>query len=268
VTASSEEVLAAVERLPDNPMIAGFHLEGPFISPVFPGAQPPQAILEVPQLPSSWDAVFEHSKLRLVTLAPEIPHALELCVRLMQRGVIVSMGHTNATFEESRRGFEFGVSHATHTFNAMRPFHHREAGAVGYVLQTDALKAELIYDRHHVCEDSVRLLLKCKGPDRIVAVSDGTMAIGLTAGTELSMWGQDSIKDKNSVRLKSGALAGSAITLLDAFQNLEADFGPEIAIALCCVNPRRALGMTEAPRVMLELNATREIVDRKVRVVA
>lgn len=264
VTASPEAVLAALDNLPDHPMVAGFHLEGPFISPNYPGAQPPSAIADVPVGPSPWDPVLDHPRLKLVTLAPEKPHALELILRLMKRGVTVSMGHTNATYDEARHGFEFGAHNATHTFNAMRPFHHREAGTVGYVLSNDAMVAELIYDRNHVSPDAAKLLFKCKPRDKVVAVSDSTMATGMPAGQELEMWGLRCVTGKKEVRLaENGALAGSAITLLDAFRNLHEDFGPETAIRACCINPRLAMGWKTPPRVFLELDKKLEIVGRK-----
>lgn len=243
VTASADRVLEAVKNLPDSPMVAGFHLEGPFISPERPGAQPISAIEIPPQKKSVWDEVLDHPLLRVVTLAPEQPHALELTTRLISRGVQVNMGHSNATFEEARRGYEFGAHGVTHLFNAMRPFHHREAGLVGYALVNDGLYTELIYDRKHVSFEAAQVLFKCKPSDRVVAISDGTRAIGLPAGTKVDLWGQQGIVGKGEIRTESGALAGSAITLLNAFANLAADFGPEIAIKCCCLNPRAILGL-------------------------
>jgi len=263
VTASAKDVKQAIDRIPDHPLILGFHLEGPFISPTYPGAQPPSAIASPPVGATDWDEVFDHPKLKLVTLAPELPNALDLISRLMKRRVRVSMGHTNATYDEARRGFEFGSDHATHTFNAMRPLHHREAGTVGYVLNNDHLFAEIIYDRLHVAPEAARLLLKCKPQDRVVAVSDSTMATGLGAGKEVTMWGLESITGVNQVRLKHGGnLAGSAITLLDAFRNLSEDFGMETAIRACCMNPRLSMGWSTSPRVYLQLDRNLEIVER------
>ncbi|MBC8065443.1 MAG: amidohydrolase family protein [Chlorobia bacterium] len=265
VTSSPSVVSKAISNLPDHPMIGGFHLEGPFLSPDYPGAQPPSEIVDPPIGDSEWDAILNDPRLRLVTLAPERPHALDLISRLMKRGVLVSMGHTNATFDEARRGFEFGASHTTHTFNAMRPLHHREAGAVGYALSTDGLSTELIYDRIHVVEEAARLLIRSKPIDKVLAVSDSTMATGLSAGKKIKMWGLDCIVGRKEVRLADGgALAGSAITLLDAFRNLHEDFGAETAIRACCVNPRLSMGWPAAPRVYLELDKRLEIVERRV----
>ena len=245
VTAPVVDVDRFRAELPDHPMIAGFYLEGPFLSPKHPGAQPKDAIVDPPDWPSDWDATLDDPRLRLVTLAPERPGADRLVRRLSARGVRASMGHTDATFEEAAMS---GVVHATHTFNAMRPFHHREAGSVGYVLTDDAVDAELIYDRVHVSRDSARLLVKAKPAERIVAVSDATKAAGLSPGTRMTMWGLDVVVDPSSVRLLDGTLAGSSITLLDAFRNLREDFGAELAIRATSVNPRRALGLTAIPR--------------------
>jgi N-acetylglucosamine-6-phosphate deacetylase len=245
-------------------MILGFHLEGPFISPKHPGAQPPSAIAAPPVGGSEWDAVLDDPRLRIVTLAPEMPHALELSARLMKRGVIVSMGHSDATYDEARRGMEFGARHVTHTFNAMRGFHHREAGGAGYALLAAGLRTELIYDRLHVSRPAAELLIRSKGPDEVIAVSDSTLATGMAPHLETEMWGHRCVTGKGEVRLAdSGALAGSAITLRHAFANLAEDFGPEAAIRACCLNPRLALGLGE-PRVWVGLDQEYSVIGRHV----
>lgn len=259
VTSSLTDCMKAVSNMPDHPMMPGFHLEGPFISPYYPGAQPREAIADPPQGPSEWDALLDHPKLRYITLAPERPHALELTTRLLERGVIVSMGHSNATYEEARRGFEFGGHHTTHTFNAMRQFHHREAGLIGYALVNDALRCELIYDRLHVGPDAVRLLQKCKPENAVIAVSDSTAATRLAPGVRFTMWGHECVVGRGDVRLADGILAGSAITLLDTFRNLVEDFGEETAIRWCSLNPRNALKMGP-PRVHVEFSKDLEII--------
>ncbi len=261
VTASAADVRRALDRLPEDPMVLGFHLEGPFISPTFPGAQPKDAIAAVPGGPSEWDSVFDDPRLRLITLAPELEGAHGLIRRLRERGVVVSMGHTNATFAEASAGHSAGVTHATHTFNAMRPLHHREAGTVGFALTQDGVSCELIYDRLHVSPEAAAVLVRCKPSDRLVAVSDSTLASGIPAGQTVQMWGLRAIVGAGQVRLPDGTLAGSAITLLDAFRNLHADFGPEVAIRACCHNPRRVLGMDPwRPRTWVELDPGLQIV--------
>ena len=261
VTASLDSVLKAFESLPDDPIVAGIHLEGPFISHAMPGAQPKNSILE-PASASDWDQVWQDPRLKIVTLAPEQPGALELTSRLLQRGVHVNMGHTNATYEEARRGSEFGARGVTHMFNAMRPFHHREAGTVGYALQDDGLFTELIYDRKHVCKEAAQLLFKCKPAGKVVAISDGTQAIGLPPGNLIDLWGVPGIVGKEEVRTISGdTLAGSAVTLHTVFCNLAEDFGLETAIRCCCFNPRQVLNLKETPKVWVEMDMHYKVIE-------
>lgn len=261
VTAGALAVTDMMSRLPQDDLILGVHLEGPFISPRFPGAQPAESIETPPAGQSEWDEIFDHEMLKIVTLAPEVPFALELTSRLSNRGVVVSMGHTNAEFDQARYGFEFGARHMTHMFNAMRPFHHREAGAVGYALSTPGLSCELIYDRQHVSKDAASLLLKCKGVDEVIAVSDSSMATGLSSGQRFEMWWRPVETFQGKVVLEgTETLAGSAITLLDAFRNLADDFGEEVAIRLSSTNPRRALGITSMPSVYCEFDRKKNLV--------
>ncbi len=260
VTASVTDVSKALAALPTHRMILGFHLEGPFISPVFPGAQPPSWIIDAPEGPSEWDAVLDDPRLKVITMAAERPGALDVIRRLTHRGVRVSMGHTNATYAEANQGFLAGADHTTHTFNAMRPLHHREAGMVGFALGTDAIFSELIYDRHHVCKESAEILLRCKPADKVVAVSDSTKAAGMAAGQTIFMWGLECVVGDHEVRLTNGTLAGSGITLYDAFRNLYEDFGPEVAIRSCCINPRTSIGISETPKMYVELDSKLDIV--------
>lgn len=261
VSASAEEVRRALASWTGHPMLPGFHLEGPFISPQFPGAQPPEAIVDPPLFGSDWDAVLEDPRLRYVTLAPERPGAEVLIQRLAPRGVIVSMGHTNATALEAKNGIAAGARHTTHTFNAMRPLHHREPGVLGVALTEDSVRCELIYDRLHVAKEAADLLLRAKGPEGAIAVSDGTAVSGLGDGHRVQMWGHD-VETRNGRVYLAGTntLAGSAITLLDAFRNLWEDFGAETAVRCCCLNPRLALPERSVPRVYVEFDRRRELV--------
>ncbi len=260
VTASKADVQRAFATLPDDPMILGVHLEGPFVSLKYPGAQPQAFIVNPPIGPSEWSSVLDDPRLKLITMAPELPGASELISSLTSRGVRVSMGHTNATYAEAEAGFKAGADHATHTFNAMRPLHHREAGMVGYVLGNDELYAEIIYDRLHVKRESAEVLMRCKPSDRVVAVSDSTMAAGMEAGQSICMWGLNCLVGDKEVRLTDGTLAGSGITLFDAFRNLFEDFGPETAVKACSLNPRLSIGHNTPPRLYVEFNQNLEIV--------
>lgn len=262
VTADAHRVARAVKSLPAHPLIWGFHLEGPFISPAKPGAQPIDAIEPIPQQGSDWDVVLNDERLKVATIAPEIANATSLISRLMQRNVLVSMGHSNATYDEARTGVEFGAGSVTHMFNAMSPIHHREVGLAGYSLLNQDLFCELIYDRHHVSKSAAEILFRMKG-ERVIAVSDSTKATGLASGASVEMWGHDCIVFKGAVRMKKDeSLCGSAITLLDAFRMLREDFGEETAIRACCMTPRLALRRTEMPRVWLEIDAEGNIQKR------
>ncbi len=262
ITAPAEAVLRAIRSLPEHAAIPGFHLEGPFISPEYPGAQPREFILDPPVGPSEWDEVFDHPKLKRITLAPERPGALALIERLADRGVQVSMGHTAATYEEAAAGFRAGVTGATHTYNAMRGLHHREPGALGAVLSHHEVVPELIYDRVHVSPPSAGILLnspigkpRTAPMRRVAAVSDCTMAAGLPPGTELDMWGIKVLTAEGEVRLKeNGALAGSAATLADCFQRLSEDFHPLLAIQACSIIPREVLDPGRPVGTWLELD--------------
>ncbi|MHB8636949.1 MAG: N-acetylglucosamine-6-phosphate deacetylase [Fimbriimonadaceae bacterium] len=263
VTAPAGDVNRVLADLPSHEMIAGVHLEGPFISPEHPGAQPKEWIVPVPGAKSEWTTALTNPRVRVVTLAPELPGARDLISRLTQRGIRVGMGHTHATYAEAEAGFRAGATHTTHTFNAMRTFHHREAGVAGFALAEPAVACELIYDRLHVCPDAARLLIKSKPQDKVIAVSDGTAASGLPKGTRLSMWRHEAIVGDGDVRLTDGALAGSAITLLDAFQNLAADFGIETAIRATSLNPRKLLGYAAPPRVHLLFDLRFGLLERR-----
>ncbi|MBI5706985.1 MAG: amidohydrolase family protein [Armatimonadetes bacterium] len=261
VSASAEEVRRALSSWTNHPMLPGFHLEGPFISPQFPGAQPPGAIIDPPIPGSGWDDVLDDFRLRYVTLAPERPGAEALIRRLASRGVVVSMGHTNATALEANRGIAEGARHTTHTYNAMRPLHHREPGVLGVALTEGAVRCELIYDRLHVSKEAADLLLRAKGSEGVIAVSDGTAVSGLGDGHKAGMWGHDVETRNGGVYLAgSSTLAGSAITLLDAFRNLWEDFGAETAVRCCCLNPRLALPERSVPRVYVEFDRRKELV--------
>lgn len=261
VTASADAVESALDDLPEHAMVPGFHLEGPFISPTFPGAQPLDAIF--PALEAGrWSRVLQDSRLKVVTMAPEAPGGFELTSMLAERGVVVSLGHTNATYDEAKRAFDLGAKHTTHTFNASRPLHHREPGVVGAALTDDRVSCEVIFDNRHVHEAVVDVLLRCKGSDNLIAVSDSTAATGQPDGTELTMWGHRCIVNEGKVVIaETGALAGSTATLLDCFKNFGRAFGAEVATKVCSINPRRALGLASPPSTWLVFDQSFDLLD-------
>src|SRR5215469_4795780 len=160
----------------------GIHLEGPFISHAKRGVHPPADIL--PPSIDLFDRFQQAARghIRLITIAPEIPGAIELISHAVAQGVRVSIGHTDATTPEAQAGIHGGATSATHTYNAMRALDHREPGVLGTVLDTQSLFAELICDGVHVAPELVRLWLKAKGEDRGILITDSISATGMPDG--------------------------------------------------------------------------------------
>lgn len=252
VAAPLDRLRQIVEEVPaETPGFAGFHLEGPFLSPSYPGAQP-ETHLRLPSVHEFGDALGDvFPKIRIVTLAPELPGAEELIRFLFQRGIIVSAGHTDANKEVMQAAASAGLRHITHLFNAMRPFHHRDPGIVGFGL-TSTLVCELIYDRVHVSRLAASLVFNAKRLSDVVAISDGTALSSMPSGTVAQLWGKEVRLEGRAARLADGRLCGSVATIVDVFQALWQDFRdfPERAVAACSLNPRRALGLP-APEMWL-----------------
>ena len=158
---------------------------------------------------------------RILTLAPELPGAMQLIAAARATGLVVSMGHTDASYVETMSAIQHGASHAAHVFNAMRPFEHRETGVIGAVLTSPAVTAELIADGVHVDAAAMRLLLTAKGPHRVILVSDGISATGMPDG-KYQLGTFDVTVSGGVCRNAEGKLAGSTLTLDRALRNIVA----------------------------------------------
>jgi N-acetylglucosamine-6-phosphate deacetylase len=241
-----EVIRAAAERDPgEGARVIGAHLEGPFLNPARAGAQPvehlrpPDPVLLEEYLAAAGPA------LRIMTLAPELPGALDLIERLAELGVVVAMGHSQATYDQAMAAVAAGCRLATHTFNAMAGLHHREPGAVGAVLLSDEIVAEVIADLHHVGAPVLRLLWRVKGPRRVALVTDCTAA--LEAGSAPArLGGQALTVEDGAVRLGNGRLAGSVLTLDRAVRNAVREVGVPLidAVAAASLVPARVLEVT------------------------
>jgi N-acetylglucosamine-6-phosphate deacetylase len=223
--------------------VLGIHFEGPFISPARRGVHPAKWILAPSTEVLARFLKEARGTALILTLAPELPGALDLIAAARKAGMVVSLGHTDATYEQAQAAIEVGVSHAAHVYNAMRPFSHRGTGVIGAVLTSPKVSAELIADGVHVDEAAMRMLVDLKTPERVILVSDGISATGMPDGKyQLGMF---EVKVSGGVaRNAEGKLAGSTLTLDRALRNMVA-LGVPLASALRMVtaNPARQIGL-------------------------
>ena len=225
----------------------GIHLEGPFLSHIRRGAHPPAYLLD-PDI-AVFDRMFEAAEghVKLMTLAPELPGAVELAAHATARGVRVSLGHSDATAAQARAGIAAGAASATHTYNAMRPLDHREPGILGIVLTSDSLFAELICDGIHNTPEMVNIWWRCKGPERAILVTDAMSATGMPDGVyQLGGMDVNVAHGRATIAgLANGVLAGSLLTLDLALTNFLRFTGASLdqALRLLTVNPAAMTGL-------------------------
>jgi N-acetylglucosamine-6-phosphate deacetylase len=223
----------------------GIHLEGPFLSHTKRGVHPPASLLE-PDI-ATFDRFFEAAggHIRLMTLAPELPGAVELTAHATARGVRISVGHSNATAAETLAAIEAGSVSATHTFNAMRPLDHREPGILGTVLTNDSLFAELICDGVHTAPEIVKLWWRAKGPERAILMTDAMSATGMPDGEYLL--GGFAVQVTGDRAMAGGVLAGSVLTQDRALTNFMKFTGAGLdqALRLLTVNPAAMSGFAD-----------------------
>jgi N-acetylglucosamine-6-phosphate deacetylase len=250
-----ESIADEIERAHEGATPIGIHLEGPFISHAKRGVHPVGDIL--PPSIQLFDSFQQASRghIKLMTIAPEIPGAVELIAHATAEGVRISIGHTNATSPETQAGIDAGATSATHTYNAMRALDHRAPGVLGTVLDSSKLFAELICDGIHVAPELVRLWLKAKGPELAILVTDSMSAAGMPDGDyTLGMFDVAVAHGKALLRedLERGkeTLAGSVLTMDKAVANVRAMTGVTLgeAVNLASANPARLLGLDPAIR--------------------
>ena len=246
MTMAREQIHSALENIRQakkqglsGAQVLGTHVEGPFISPDYIGAQNSENLIkpDLELLQDYYDIV------EIVTMAPEVDGALELIKELKENNITASAGHSAATYEEFQEADQAGMNHFTHLYNAMTGLHHRKPGLVGAAFDSDST-VELIVDliHHHQAVD--RFTIQAKGVDKIILVSDGMEATGLEDG-EYELGGQKVIVKAGAARLESGVLAGSVLTLDQAVRNLmeitEISI-PEI-FKMVSLNPAKKLGL-------------------------
>jgi N-acetylglucosamine-6-phosphate deacetylase len=223
--------------------ILGIHLEGPFLSKAQRGVHPPECLLK-PSV-GMLDRFLESADglVRMITMAPELPGGLEVVAHAVEAGLVVSMGHTDATYEQATSAIRAGAHHATHTYNAMRSFNHRDPGVIAAVMTDPDVTAEIIADLVHVAGPAIQVLLGVKGFDTVVAISDGIAATGMGDG-KYRLGSFEVIVRDGVCRNSEGKLAGSTLTLDRAIRNLVALGVPLVdAVRMATILPARRLGL-------------------------
>jgi len=243
---SLRSICEAVKKGTAGAEILGIHMEGPYINPEKKGAQKEEDIKKI-----FIEEFLEFNQasgnlIRLVTIAPEMPGAIELIKYLHKQGIVTSVGHSNATYAQVQAGIQAGLSHVTHTFNAMRELHHREPGVVGAALTSPELTVELIADGIHIHPIVLKILTKIKEGEKIVLITDAMRAAGLKEGT-YDLGGQEVIVTKGQARLKDGTLAGSVLTMDKAVKNMVNKVGIKLpkAIQMASFNPAKSIGIDD-----------------------
>lgn len=222
--------------------VLGCHLEGPYINPIKKGAQPGQFI-RPPDIGEFRQKVGANQEaVRVMTIAPEMPGALEFIRYLAANNIVASLGHTDATYGEMCAGIDAGARHVTHCFNAMRPMESREPGVVGAAFSRPELTAELIWDNVHVHPASCLALIAAKGTDNVILISDGIPGTGMADGFEFHLGDLQVLVRNGTARLPDGTLAGSLLTLDLAFRNASRFTLPQRA-AMSSRNALLALGL-------------------------
>jgi len=269
--AARQAALDAWRRRDDQPAAAvplGIHFEGPMLSPERRGAHP-VAMLVAPStdLVADWGP---DSGVLLATVAPELPGALDVVETLTGRGIVVSLGHTDASAEQSAAGLAAGATYVTHLFNAMRPFNHRDPGPIGSTLADDKVVAGLICDGIHVDPVAVRMAWRALGPSRLNLITDAVDALGLDTGGTSRIGDVEVTTGAAGVRTADGVLAGSNLALDQAVRNLVAFTGCPVVEALATVTstPADVFHLTDRGRLSVGARADVTVLDTSLDVIA
>jgi N-acetylglucosamine-6-phosphate deacetylase len=223
--------------------ILGIHLEGPFISKARRGVHPPDAIARPSAETLRKFLEASDGLVKIVTIAPEIPGAMELIEAAVAAKLLVALGHTDADYDQARAAIHAGARHAVHMYNAMRPFTHRDPGVIGAILTDPEVTAEIIADMVHVAGPAIQVLIGAKGFDAVLLASDGIAATGMPDG-EYRLGNFEVTVKEGVARNAEGKLAGSTLTLDRALRNVVALGVPlKEAVRMATVLPARRLGI-------------------------
>jgi N-acetylglucosamine-6-phosphate deacetylase len=242
--------------------VLGTHLEGPFLAPERKGAHDPANLRPIDL--GFLRELLRSGKIKVMTLAPELPNSLEAIELLLEESAVASAGHTEATYEEIIRAAEVGLSHGTHLYNAMRPLAHREPGTVGALLTDDRLRVGIISDGVHVHEAALRLAYRAKGSEGLVLVTDAMEAAGMAPG-DYELGGRKVHLENGAVRLPDGTLAGSALTMDEAVRNATGFLGVSLteAVRMASEVPASALNLEDKGRIAAGCDADFVLLDAR-----
>lgn len=249
VAAPLEELQSALQAIArcTAPTLLGAHLEGPFLSPQRPGAMDPSCFLAPDEAALEGLLAAGEGRVRVMTLAPELPGALGLIEALGRQSVVASVGHTDATYQQARDAARAGATSATHVFNAMAPLHHRAPGALGAALELPEISCELICDGIHIDPVVMRLIWRTKGTSGVRLVTDAMAAAGMPDG-EYRLGGRAVSVHNGHAVLKGGdSIAGSTLTMEAAVQNAVRLVGASVeeAVAMASSNSARLLNINK-----------------------
>ena len=220
----------------------GVHLEGPYIDASKKGAQPEEHVRTASV--GDYEDFFALGNIRLITLAPEIEENREVIPFARSRGAVVVVGHSSASYEEMVEAVKLGVNHATHTFNQMQGLHHRKPATVGAVLLLEEIYAEFIADGVHLHPAIVDMIVRLKGPEKALLITDAISGAGMPDG-EYELGGQKVVVKEGAVRLVDGTLAGSCLTMDQAVSNVRRFTGRPLkeCIQMATLTPARSIGV-------------------------
>lgn len=265
MTQSDENIEQALigirEAVESNPMIQGVHLEGPFVSPAYKGAQPEEFMRSADADKMKEWHELSGGNIRLVTYAPEMGDVSAFEDYCEANDIVLSAGHSGATYAQLKTS---KITHVTHLFNGQLGLHHREIGVAGFGLLEDNVYTEMIVDGFHITPDMVKLVYKAKGSDNILLITDSMRAKGEPEG-ESELGGQRVIVKNKQARLEDGALAGSVLTFIDAFKNMLEFSGctMEEAVQMSSVNQAREFGLNKKGLLKMNYDADFVVLNEK-----
>lgn len=249
LTAPEASIIKAVQAVKAAPKrgarVLGFHVEGPFVNAKMKGAQDIRYIRKATAAEiDRWMAAGEPDHRWHVTIAPEIEGHIDAIRHLVQRGAVVSAGHTECTYAQLKEAAAAGLSHVTHLFNAMRGLHHREPGTVGGALSLPGVTAEVIADGIHVHPAVLKVAVQARGVSEMMLITDAMRAAGMPDG-EYYLGELKAIVKDGAARLEDGTLAGSVLTMATAVRNMVKLVGVSLpeAVAMASLNPARKHGL-------------------------